>query len=195
VEINVTQGERAMSADNKSLGRFMLDGIPPAPRGMPQVEVTFDVDSNGILTVKAKEKTTGKEQSIRIEGSTGLSKEDIERMKADADAHAADDEKRKGLVDARNLADQMIYAAEKAIKDNGEKAGAEVVAEVQTKVSDLKAVKDAEDLDRIKSATDALSQSLSKIGEAMMKGQQAEQGGGQPPEAGTGPVDAEATEK
>src|SRR5204863_3181420 len=103
VEINITQGERAMSADNKSLGRFMLDGIPPAPRGMPQVEVTFDVDSNGILTVKAKEKTTGKEQSIRIEGSTGLSKDDIERMKADATAHEADDAKRKEIVEARNI--------------------------------------------------------------------------------------------
>ncbi|HVW71688.1 MAG TPA: molecular chaperone DnaK, partial [Candidatus Paceibacterota bacterium] len=194
VEIHVTQGERAMSADNKSLGKFMLDGIPPAPRGMPQVEVTFDVDSNGILTVKAKEKTTGKEQSIRIEGSTGLSKEDIDRMQKDAEANAAEDEKRKGLVDARNMADQMIYAAEKAVKDNGEKAGAEVVADVQTKISDLKAVKDADDLDKIKSATEALSSSLSKIGEAMMK-DQGQQGGGTPPPEGQGPIDAEATEK
>ncbi|MHB1769788.1 MAG: molecular chaperone DnaK, partial [Minisyncoccota bacterium] len=133
VEIHITQGERAMSADNKSLGKFMLDGIPPAPRGLPQIEVTFDVDASGILTVKAKEKTTGKEQSIRIEGSTGLSKEEIEKMKTDAEAHAADDEKRKGLVEARNIADQAVYAAEKAIKDNGEKAGAEVVKEVQDK--------------------------------------------------------------
>ncbi|KKW45075.1 MAG: Chaperone protein DnaK, partial [Parcubacteria group bacterium GW2011_GWA2_56_21] len=114
VEIHITQGERAMSADNKSLGKFMLDGIPPAPRGLPQVEVTFDVDASGILTVKAKEKTTGKEQSIRIEGSTGLSKEDIEKMKADAEAHAADDLKRQELVEARNIADQTIYAGEKA---------------------------------------------------------------------------------
>ncbi|HVX90507.1 MAG TPA: molecular chaperone DnaK [Candidatus Paceibacterota bacterium] len=198
VEIHVTQGERAMSADNKSLGKFMLDGIPPAPRGMPQVEVTFDVDSNGILTVKAKEKTTGKEQSIRIEGSTGLSKEDIDRMQKDAEANAAEDEKRKGLVDARNMADQMIYAAEKAVKDNGEKAGAEVVADVQTKISDLKAVKDADDLEKIKAATEALSSSLSKIGEAMMKDQQSQQGGDagqQPPPDASGPIDAEATEK
>jgi len=195
VEINVTQGERAMSADNKSLGKFMLDGIPPAPRGMPQVEVTFDVDSNGILTVKAKEKTTGKEQSIRIEGSTGLSKEDIDRMRNDAEANAAEDEKRKGLVDARNMADQMIYAAEKAVKDNGEKAGAEVVAEVQTKISDLKAVKDADDLEKTKAATEALSSSLSKIGEAMMKDQQNQQGSGTPPPDASGPIDAEATEK
>jgi len=194
VEIHVTQGERAMSADNKSLGKFMLDGIPPAPRGMPQVEVTFDVDSNGILTVKAKEKTTSKEQSIRIEGSTGLSKEDIDRMQKDAEANAAEDEKRKGLVDARNMADQMIYAAEKAVKDNGEKAGAEVVAEVQTKIADLKAVKDADDLEKTKAATEALSTSLSKIGEAMMKDQQ-QQGGGTPPPEANGPIDAEATEK
>src|SRR6185369_10401364 len=121
VEIHVTQGERAMSADNKSLGRFNLDGIPPAPRGMPQVEVTFDVDSNGILTVKAKEKTTGKEQSIRIEGSTGLSKDDIDRMQKDAEAHATEDAKRKDLADARNVADQAIYAGEKAVKEHGEK--------------------------------------------------------------------------
>ncbi|OYV27453.1 MAG: molecular chaperone DnaK, partial [Parcubacteria group bacterium 20-58-5] len=138
VEIHITQGERAMSADNKSLGKFMLDGIPPAPRGMPQVEVTFDVDASGILTVKAKEKTTGKEQSIRIEGSTGLSKDDIAKMQADAEAHAEDDKKRQELVEARNIADQAIYAAEKAIKDHGEKAGVEVVKDVQDKVDALK---------------------------------------------------------
>ncbi|MFA5996728.1 MAG: molecular chaperone DnaK [Candidatus Paceibacterota bacterium] len=197
VEIHITQGERAMSADNKSLGKFMLDGIPPAPRGMPQVEVTFDVDSNGILTVKAKEKTTSKEQSIRIEGSTGLSKEDIEKMKTDAEAHAADDEKRKVLVEARNVADQAVYAAEKAIKDNGEKAGAEVVKEVQDKIDALKTARASEDAALIKSVTETLSTTLSKIGEAMMKA--AEQtpppaGGEQtPPEAGA--TDAEFKEK
>lgn len=197
VEIHITQGERAMSADNKSLGKFMLDGIPPAPRGMPQVEVTFDVDSNGILTVKAKEKTTSKEQSIRIEGSTGLSKEDIEKMKTDAEAHAADDEKRKVLVEARNVADQAVYAAEKAIKDNGEKAGAEVVKEVQDKIDALKTARASEDAALIKSATETLSTTLSKIGEAMMKA--AEQtpppaGSEQtPPEAGA--TDAEFKEK
>ncbi|MHB0865920.1 MAG: molecular chaperone DnaK [Minisyncoccota bacterium] len=169
VEIHITQGERAMSADNKSLGKFMLDGIPPAPRGLPQIEVTFDVDASGILTVKAKEKTTGKEQSIRIEGSTGLSKEDIEKMQKDAEAHAADDEKRKELVEARNVADQAVYAAEKAIKDNGEKAGAEVVKEVQDAIDALKTARGSEDVATIKSATDTLSSTLSKIGEAMMK--------------------------
>ncbi|MEK7510812.1 MAG: molecular chaperone DnaK [Patescibacteria group bacterium] len=171
VEIHITQGERAMSADNKDLGRFMLEGIPPAPRGMPQVEVTFDVDANGILTVKAKEKTTGKEQSIRIEGSTGLSKEDIERMQADAAAHAGEDQKRKDLVEAKNIAEQLIYTAEKAVKDNGEKAGEEVVKEVNEKIAALRTAREGDDLEAIKSASEALSASISKIGEAMMKDQ------------------------
>lgn len=197
VEIHVSQGERAMAADNKSLGKFMLDGIPPAPRGMPQVEVTFDVDSNGILTVKAKEKTTGKEQSIRIEGSTGLSKDDIEKMKADAEAHAAEDAKRKELVEARNLAEQMVYMAEKAVKDNGEKAGEEVVKEVNEKIAALRTAMTGEDLQAIKSASEALSASVSKIGETMMKDQPAAgapEGGDTPPEA-PGATDAEFTEK
>jgi molecular chaperone DnaK len=200
VEIHITQGERAMSADNKSLGKFMLDGIPPAPRGLPQIEVTFDIDASGILTVKAKEKTTGKEQSIRIEGSTGLSKDDIEKMRKDAEAHASDDEKRKELVEARNIADQAVYAAEKAIKDNGEKAGAEVVKEVQDKIDALKTARSSEDPATIKSATDALSSTLSKIGEAMMKNQTppASDAGGQPPPTPEGsgePKDAEFKEK
>ena len=205
VEIHITQGERAMSADNKSLGKFMLDGIPPAPRGMPQVEVTFDVDASGILTVKAKEKTTGKEQSIRIEGSTGLSKADIEKMAADAEAHAADDQMRKELVEARNLADQAVYAAEKAIKEHGEKAGAEVVKEVQDKVDALKTARASEDAALIKTATETLSSALMKIGEALAKsappppGATGGQGGdGSTPPGDTppaGPTDAEFKEK
>ncbi|MEK7553770.1 MAG: molecular chaperone DnaK [Patescibacteria group bacterium] len=215
VEIHITQGERAMSADNKSLGKFMLDGIPPAPRGMPQVEVTFDIDASGILTVKAKEKTTGKEQSIRIEGSTGLSKADIEKMAADAEAHAADDAKRKELVEARNIADQAVYAGEKAIKEHGEKAGAEVVKEVQDKIDALKTARSSEDPATIKTATDALSSALSKIGEAMAAKAQPtnnnqqttpppSDGGGQNPPTGgsegpdgpaAGPKDAEFKEK
>ena len=205
VEIHITQGERAMSADNKSLGKFMLDGIPPAPRGMPQVEVTFDVDASGILTVKAKEKTTGKEQSIRIEGSTGLSKADIEKMAADAEAHAAEDQMRKELVEARNLADQAVYAAEKAIKEHGEKAGAEVVKEVQDKVDALKTARASEDAALIKTATETLSSALMKIGEALAKsappppGATGGQGGdGSTPPGDTppaGPTDAEFKEK
>ncbi len=196
VEISVTQGERAMSADNKSLGRFMLDGIPPAPRGLPQVEVTFDVDANGILTVKAKEKTTGKEQSIRIEGSTGLSAEDIEKMKADADVHAGEDAKRKELVDAKNIAEQLIYTAEKAVKDAGEKAPTEIVTEVNEKVAALKAAREGDDIDAIKSASEALGQSVSKIGEHLMKEKSAaptETGETHPADAGA--TDAEFTEK
>jgi molecular chaperone DnaK len=135
VTIRVTQGERAMSADNKSIGEFNLDGIPPAPRGMPQVEVTFDVDSNGILTVKAKEKTTGKEQSIRIEGSTGLSEADIEKMRKDAEAHADEDAKKKEAVETKNVAEQMAYTAEKALKDAGDKVPAEVKTDVESKIA------------------------------------------------------------
>ncbi len=197
VEIHITQGERAMSADNKSLGKFMLDGIPPAPRGMPQVEVTFDIDASGILTVKAKEKTTGKEQSIRIEGSTGLSKADIDKMAADAEAHAADDAKRKELVEVRNIADQAVYAGEKAIKEHGEKAGAEVVKEIQDKIDALKTARAGEDAGTIKTATEALSSALSKIGEAMAKqAPPAGDAGGQtPPPESAGPTDAEFREK
>ncbi len=191
VEINITQGERAMSIDNKQLGRFMLDGIPPAPRGLPQVEVSFDVDSNGILTVKAVEKTTGKEQSIRIEGSTGLSKDDIEKMKSDAEAHAAEDEKRKEMVETKNVAEQLIYAAEKAIKDAGDKAPADVVTEVNEKIAALRTAHAGEDMEAVKSASEALSTSMSKIGEAMMKDQPAAEGA--PAESGA--TDAEFTEK
>jgi molecular chaperone DnaK len=203
VEIHITQGERAMSADNKSLGKFMLDGIPPAPRGMPQVEVKFDIDASGILTVTAKEKTTGKEQSIKITGSTGLSKEDIAKMQADAETHATDDEKRKELVEARNIADQAVYAGEKAIKEHGEKAGAEVVKEVQDKIDALKTARASEDSALIKTATETLSSALSKIGEAMAKagseagGADAAGGstGGTPPPETPPATDAEFKEK
>ena len=203
VEIHITQGERAMSADNKSLGKFMLDGIPPAPRGMPQVEVKFDIDASGILTVTAKEKTTGKEQSIKITGSTGLSKDDIAKMQADAEAHAEDDKKRQELVEARNIADQAVYAAEKAIKEHGEKAGAEVVKDVQDKIDALKTARASEDSALIKSATETLSSALSKIGEAMAKsseqpaGDSGSTGGedGGPDGPAAGPKDAEFKEK
>ncbi len=194
VEIHVTQGERAMAADNKSLGRFNLDGIPPAPRGMPQVEVSFDLDTNGILTVKAREKTSGKEQSIRIEGSTGLSEADIEKMKADAETHAADDAKRKEVIDTKNLAEQMVYTAEKALKDNGEKVSEEIKKDVQEKIDALKQAREGDSVDAIKSASEALSTSMQKIGEAMAKEQpQTPPTGETPPEAGA--TDAEFTEK
>lgn len=185
VEIHITQGERAMAADNKSLGRFILDGIPPAPRGMPQVEVTFDVDANGILSVKAKDKATNKEQSIRIEARSGLSKEDIERMQKDAEAHAADDQKKRDVAEAKNIAEQMIYTAEKALKDNGDKVSADIKSGVEAKIAELKTAKDGSDIETMKKATEALSTEMSKIGEAMSK-QQTEQPGANPADAQAG---------
>ena len=173
VEIHVVQGERAMAADNKDLGKFQLEGIPPSPRGLPQIEVSFDLDTNGILTVKATEKTTGKVQSIRIEGSTGLSTADIEKMKQDAEIHADEDLKRKEVVEVKNLAEQMAYTAEKAVKDNGDKVDAGIVTEVNEKIAALKTAREGEDVAAIKSASEELSTSLSKIGEAMMKNEQA----------------------
>lgn len=179
VEIHIVQGERELASDNKTLGRFILDGIPPSPRGLPQIEVTFDLDANGILSVKAKEKTTGKEQSIRIEAKTSLSKEDIERMKKDAELHAEEDKKKRELIETRNIADQLIYGAEKALKNadgipEGEKRVPEDIRRtVEDKITALKAVKDGEDVIAIKNASDALSQEMQKIGEALMKAQQA----------------------
>lgn len=172
VEIHILQGERQMSVDNKSLGRFMLDGIPPAPRGMPQVEVTFDVDANGILSVKAKDKTTGKEQSVRIEARSSLSKEDIEKMKQEAELHAEEDKKKREVVEVKNMADQLIYTAEKSLKDAGDKVSADIKSEVEAKVAALRQVKDGQDIAAIKSATEALSTAMQKIGEAMSKAHQ-----------------------
>ncbi|MFA5933694.1 MAG: molecular chaperone DnaK [Candidatus Paceibacterota bacterium] len=179
VEIHIVQGERPMASDNKSLGRFILDGVPPAPRGMPQVEVTFDVDANGILNVKAKEKTSGKEQSIRIEAGGGLSKDDIARMQADAESHAEEDKKKKDAVDAKNTAEMIIYSAEKSLADAGDKVPAEIKTSVEEKITSLKAVKDGADVEAITKATSELSNEMQKIGEAMMKNQQTEQPAGE----------------
>jgi len=169
VEIHITQGERAMAADNKSLGRFILDGIAPAPRGMPQVEVSFDVDANGILNVTAKDKSTGKEQSIRIEASSGLSDTDVERMQKEAEEHAKDDEEKRELIEKKNTAEQLVYTAEKSLADYGDKVGDDVKKGVQEKLDALKKVKDGSDKTAITEATEALSRELSKIGEAMSK--------------------------
>lgn len=168
-EIHITQGERAQASDNKSLGRFVLDGIPPAPRGVPQVEVTFDVDSNGVLNVTAKDKSTGKEQTIRIEANSGLSEDEIEKMKSDAEEHADEDAKKKEVIEARNSADQLIYTAEKALKDHGEEAGEEIVTAINMKIAGLKEVKDKDEKEAIVSATDELSTEMQKIGEIMQK--------------------------
>ncbi|MEX0931350.1 MAG: molecular chaperone DnaK [Candidatus Paceibacterota bacterium] len=171
VDIHIVQGERPMVADNKSLGRFILDGIPPAPRGVPQVEVTFNVDANGILEVKAKDKSSGKEQSIRIEASSSLSPEEIERMKKEAEEHASSDKEKKEIIDARNLAEQMVYTAEKALKDAGDKVTADVKTDVEAKIKELKEVKDKDSLSDIKTKSEALSTAMQKIGEAMQKNQ------------------------
>ncbi len=169
VEIHIVQGDRPMAADNKSLGRFILDGIPPAPRGLPQVEVTFDIDANGILNVKAKDKTSGKEQSVRIEARSSLTDADIERMKKEADLHAEEDRKKKEMVETRNVADQLIYTAEKAVKDAGDKIGDEIKQSVNDKINNLRKVKDTDEAPAIKQASEELSQEMRKIGEAMSK--------------------------
>ncbi len=169
VEVHIVQGERAMAADNKSLGRFHLDGIPPAPRGMPQVEVTFDVDSNGILKVTAKDKTTNKEQTIRIEARSGLSEQDIEKMKKDADAHAEADKAARELVEVRNIADSTVYTAEKALKDAEGEIGDDVKAPVQAAIDALKAAAPGTDMQATKTATENLSREMQKIGEALAK--------------------------
>ncbi len=172
VEIHVLQGEREMAADNKSLGRFILDGIPPAPRGVPQVEVTFDIDANGILNVTAKDKATGKSQSIRIEAATGLSEEEIEKMKKDAEAHGEEDKKKKELIEARNLADTLVYTTEKALREAGEKVSADKKKPVEEKIEALKKVKDSDDLATIKKATEELSQEAQKIGQELYQATQ-----------------------
>lgn len=171
VEIHVLQGEREMAGDNKTLGRFILDGIPPSPRGMPQIEVTFDIDVNGILNVKAKDKATSKEQSIRIEASSGLSKDDIEKMKKDAEAHVDDDRKKKEAAEARNSADTLIYTAEKSLRETGDKVPTDTKKDIEEKIEALKKVKDGNDVSAIKTVSEELSKSLQHIGEILYKQQ------------------------
>jgi molecular chaperone DnaK len=175
VEIHVLQGERPMAPDNKTLGRFILDGIPPAPRGVPQIEVTFDIDANGILNVTAKDKATGKSQSIRIEGSTGLSKEEVEKMKKEAELHAAEDKKKQELVETKNLADNLIYTTEKTLRESGVKVSSETKKEIEEKIEALKKVKDSDNIEEIKQKTTELSQSIQKIGAEMYKQTQKEE--------------------
>jgi len=172
VTIRVFQGEREMAADNKLLGQFDLVGLPPAPRGMPQVEVTFDIDANGIVSVSAKDKATGKEQQIRIQASGGLSEADIQKMVKDAEAHAAEDKKRKEAVEARNHADGLIHATEKSLKEFGDKIGAAEKGKIESDLAALKEVLDSGDAAAIKAKTEALSQAAMKLGEAMYKAQQ-----------------------
>jgi molecular chaperone DnaK len=184
----VLQGEREMASNNKTIGRFELADIPPAPRGVPQIEVTFDLDANGILHVSAKDLGTQKEQSIRITASSGLSEAEIERMKKDAEVHAEEDKKRKELVEARNNADSMIHMTSKSLKELGDKVDAETRGNVEREIDNLKKVMEGEDTAAIKSATEALTQASHKLAELMYaqaKGQQGgDAGGGQQQQGG-----------
>lgn len=175
VEINVLQGEREMAADNKSLGRFVLDGIPPAPRGVPQIEVTFDIDANGILNVSAKDKATNKEQKITITGSTGLDKSEVERMTKEAEAHAEEDRQKKEAIEVKNQADSLIYSTERSLKDAGDKVSAEIKQEVEGKLNELKEAMKSDSIEDIKTKMGALSESVQKIGSAMYSQQSSEQ--------------------
>ena len=201
VEIHVLQGERSMAADNKSLGKFILDGIPPAPRGVPQIEVTFDVDANGILKVSAQDKATGRSQHITITASSGLSDAEIDKMKKDAEAHAEEDRKRKEMIEARNTADNTAYAAEKTLRELGDKVPAEVKTDLEAKIAEVRSVVQSDDLDKLKSATEALSQALQKLGASVYEQGQAAGGGeagpsssGSAGDAGPDVIDGEVKE-
>lgn len=175
-----------MAADNKALGRFILDGIPPAPRGVPQIEVTFDLDASGILNVKAKDKATGREQSIKITGSTGLTKDEVERMTKEAEIHAAEDQTKKERIEARNATDNLIFTAEKTLKEAGEKVSAELKKEVEDKIAALKSILESETKEELEIKNKDLSDSLQKVGQAMYgstgpapEGEQTEEGSSQ----------------
>lgn len=197
VEIHVLQGERAMAADNKSLGNFILDGIPPAPRGVPQIEVTFDIDANGIIKVTASDKATGRSQDITITASSGLSDEEVERMRKDAEENAEADAKRKELIEVRNTADNTAYGAEKAIKDLGDKLPDEVKAEVEAAVAEVRGVVNSDNLDEIKAATEKLNEVVQKIGASVYQEPPtgAPEAGETPADDGDDVVEGEVTEE
>ncbi len=181
VDIHVLQGERPMAADNRTLGRFMLDGILPAPRGIPQIEVTFDIDANGILNVKAVDKGTGREQKITITSSSGLSKDEIERMQKDAEMHAAEDSKRREEVETRNTADTLAYTAEKTLREHKDKIPAELNKEVEDKVAAVRSALQGADTEAIKKATQELSDLMQKVGTTVYQQQPPPPGGETPP--------------
>lgn len=184
VGVRVLQGEREMASDNKALGEFELTGIPPAPRGLPQIEVTFDIDANGIVTVSAKDKATSKEQAITIKSSGGLSEDEIEKMVTEAELHAQKDQERKALIDIRNTADTTIYSIEKSLNEYRQKIPAEVATEIESAVADLRSVMPGEDVEAIKGKLDAANKAVSKIGQHMQGGGgSGSQGGDQAPEA------------
>jgi molecular chaperone DnaK len=187
VTIRVFQGEREMAADNKMLGQFDLMGIPPAPRGVPQIEVTFDIDANGIVNVTAKDKATNKEQAIRIQASGGLSEADINKMVKEAESHAADDKKRRELVEARNQGEALIHSTEKSVKEHGDKVGAGEKQAIETSIDALRQALSGEDVEVIKSRTTDLMQAAMKLGEAMYKASQEGGAGAEAAAAGAGP--------
>jgi len=186
VEIHIGQGERPMMADNKTLGRFILDGIPPSPRGIPQIEVTFDIDANGILNVSAKDKASGKTQSVRIEASTSLSKDEVEKLKKEAEMYATEDQKKKEMIEAKNQAESMVYLAEKSLRDAGDKVPTDIKTGVEQKIVRLKEVKEGTDAQVIQTATQELSQELQKVGQFMYNNtnQPHEESGEKSPEGG-----------
>ena len=196
VEIHILQGEGPMASNNKTLGRFILDGIPPAPRGIPQIEVTFDIDANGILNVTAKDKATGKSQSITVEGSCGLSKEEIERMKKEAELHTEEDRKKKELIEVKNTADALIYAAEKSLKEAGDKISADSKKEIKERITALKKIKDSDNIEEIKAKTSELSQSIQKIGAELYRaaGPKEKEGKEKPDEESRGPEEGKYKE-
>jgi molecular chaperone DnaK len=197
VEIHVLQGERPMANDNKSLGKFVLDGIPPAPRGVPQVEVTFDIDANGIIKVTAQDKATSRSQNITITASSGLSKDEVEKMRKDAEAHAEEDRQRKELIEVRNTADNTVYTAEKALRDLGDKVPGEIKTKVEDQVAQVRSVMNSDDVEAIRTATQSLSEVIQQIGAAAYQQQQPEaQPGGEapPPDGQAGPADEDVVD-
>lgn len=183
VEISIVQGERPMTADNKSLGRFILDGIPPAPRGVPQIEVSFDLDASGILSVAAKDKATGKEQSIKITGSTGLTEEEVQRMTQEAEKNAEEDTKKKELIETKNHAENLVFTAEKSLKDAGDKVPEDIKKDIEGKITAVREAVKEDNKENIEAKTNELSESLQKIGESMYKDQKTEDGGQKTEEA------------
>jgi molecular chaperone DnaK len=186
VEVHVLQGERQMAKDNKSLGMFHLDGIPAAPRGMPQIEVTFDIDANGILSVTAQDKATGKQQAISITGTSTLSKQDVERMVQDAERNAAADHQRRELIDAKNMADSLIYQTEKQLREFGDRVPTTDKSRAENLVKDLREAMNREDSDRIKTLSNELQQAMMQVGSAIYA-----HAGSRPTSGGDDVIDAE----
>ena len=190
VEVHVLQGERPMSAENKTIGRFSLDGIAPAMRGLPQIEVSFDIDANGILNVSASDQATGKEQRITITASSGLSKDEVDRLIQEAEAHAEDDQRRRDLAETRNAADSAVYQAEKALSEHGDSIPDDLKQQVRDRVSDVQTALSANDAARIRAAVEELTKAAALIGQAVYQQQQGAQGDASPPEEGAPPPNA-----